>query len=145
MVSTALSCETKSKQPISYLFVVLPRYGHFSGINRKVQLKYHKSLDKSSSCHSSEEESQCNRHDHTPYLLLILKWGGELTTDGKQQAEDLGTAFRKLYPGGEGSKSGIIKQRTNSNISCVLISVFFNLFKNKTIEDKSEVKHCEAL
>ena len=33
--------------------------------------------------------------DNKPSLLLILKWGGELTTDGKGQAEDLGAAFRK--------------------------------------------------
>ena len=31
--------------------------------------------------------------DSQPSLLLILKWGGELTADGKVQAEDLGTAF----------------------------------------------------
>ena len=31
--------------------------------------------------------------DLEPSLLLILKWGGELTSDGKVQAEDLGTAF----------------------------------------------------
>ena len=30
--------------------------------------------------------------DHS--LLLILKWGGELTTMGKQQALELGRAFR---------------------------------------------------
>jgi len=43
-------------------------------------------------------------HVEKPYLLLILKWGGELTKVGKVQAEELGTAFRKLYPGSEGSK-----------------------------------------
>jgi hypothetical protein len=32
----------------------------------------------------------------------------------------------------------IIKLRINSNINCVLISVFLYLFKNKTIEDQSE-------
>lgn len=35
-------------------------------------------------------------------LLLILKWGGELTPMGKKQAEDLGRAFRCVYPGGQG-------------------------------------------
>ena len=35
-------------------------------------------------------------------LLLILKWGGELTTAGQRQAEELGRAFRCMYPGGEG-------------------------------------------
>jgi hypothetical protein len=33
---------------------------------------------------------------------------------------------------------GKIKLRINSNVNCVLVSVFSYLFKNKTIEDKSE-------
>ena len=37
-----------------------------------------------------------------PALLLILKWGGELTPAGQRQAEDLGHMFRLMYPGGEG-------------------------------------------
>ena len=37
-----------------------------------------------------------------PSLLLILKWGGELTPTGRVQAEDLGRAFRCIYPGGQG-------------------------------------------
>lgn len=38
-----------------------------------------------------------------PTLLLILKWGGELTPAGRKQAEDLGRAFRCMYPGGKGT------------------------------------------
>ncbi|XP_074614886.1 inositol hexakisphosphate and diphosphoinositol-pentakisphosphate kinase 2-like isoform X2 [Acropora palmata] len=38
-------------------------------------------------------------------LLLILKWGGELTTMGKEQALELGRAFRSIYPGGHGQYS----------------------------------------
>jgi len=30
--------------------------------------------------------------------VLILKWGGELTPAGKTQAEELGKAFRCMYP-----------------------------------------------
>lgn len=45
------------------------RYGHFSGINRKVQLKYLKPKD-----------LELSDDDSVPELLLILKWGGELTT-----------------------------------------------------------------
>ncbi len=37
-----------------------------------------------------------------PSLVLILKWGGELTPAGKVQAEELGKAFRCMYPGGQG-------------------------------------------
>ena len=35
-------------------------------------------------------------------LLLILKWGGELTAAGQRQAEEFGRAFRCMYPAGEG-------------------------------------------
>jgi len=41
-----------------------------------------------------------------PYLLLILKWGGELTPAGRKQAEELGQAFRCMYPGGQGIACG---------------------------------------
>jgi len=33
---------------------------------------------------------------------MILKWGGELTPAGRQQAEELGKVFRCIYPGGAG-------------------------------------------
>ena len=90
--------ETKTK--LIQLKCVLEMYGHFSGINRKVQIKY-QPYGKPRS--SSSEEINSVDTDNKPSLLLILKWGGELTADGKCQAEDLGTAFRKLYPGGEGN------------------------------------------
>ena len=35
-----------------------------------------------------------------PSLVLILKWGGELTPAGRIQAEELGRIFRCMYPGG---------------------------------------------
>ena len=35
-------------------------------------------------------------------MLLILKWGGELTPAGRVQAEELGRIFRCMYPGGQG-------------------------------------------
>ena len=40
-----------------------------------------------------------------PSLLLILKWGGELTPTGRVQAEELGKVFRCMYPGGQGELS----------------------------------------
>ncbi|VDN25990.1 unnamed protein product [Gongylonema pulchrum] len=67
------------------------RYGHFSGINRKVQLKYLKPREFKTS--DGEEVHQQSA------LMLILKWGGELTTAGNLQAEALGKLFRTLYPG----------------------------------------------
>lgn len=41
-----------------------------------------------------------------PSLLLVLKWGGELTPAGRVQAEELGRAFRCMYPGGQGKCFG---------------------------------------
>ncbi|VDD91712.1 unnamed protein product [Enterobius vermicularis] len=71
---------------------VLEMYGHFSGINRKVQLKYLKPRELKNSSDGEEQHQP-------PALMLILKWGGELTTAGNLQAEALGKLFRTLYPG----------------------------------------------
>ncbi|KAM4572202.1 inositol hexakisphosphate and diphosphoinositol-pentakisphosphate kinase 2 isoform 1-T1 [Odontesthes bonariensis] len=73
------------------------QYGHFSGINRKVQLTY---LRNGQPKASSEEE---DFKKDAPSLLLVLKWGGELTPAGRVQAEELGRAFRCMYPGGQAS------------------------------------------
>lgn len=82
-------CEPRIK--LEQLKSVLEMYGYFSGINRKVQLKYqpHGRPRRSSSDDESSRE---------PSLVLILKWGGELTPAGRVQAEDLGRCFRRLYP-----------------------------------------------
>ncbi len=40
-------------------------------------------------------------------MLLILKWGGVLTPSGEMCAEELGKAFRCMYPGGEGEYSSL--------------------------------------
>lgn len=103
------------------------RYGHFSGINRKVQLTY---LPHGQPKTSSEEEGtggcyilphisklfypcdmmplvlfvlRVETRNEGPSLLLVLKWGGELTPAGRVQAEELGRAFRCMYPGGQGA------------------------------------------
>ncbi|XP_063139796.1 inositol hexakisphosphate and diphosphoinositol-pentakisphosphate kinase 1 isoform X10 [Rattus norvegicus] len=80
---------------------VLEMYGHFSGINRKVQLTYYPHGVKASS-----EGQDLQREPPAPSLLLVLKWGGELTPDGRVQAEELGRAFRCMYPGGQGDYAG---------------------------------------
>ncbi|XP_034956105.1 inositol hexakisphosphate and diphosphoinositol-pentakisphosphate kinase 2 isoform X8 [Zootoca vivipara] len=90
--------ENKSK--LEQLKTVLEMYGHFSGINRKVQLTY---LPHGCPKTSSEEEDS---HKREPSLLLVLKWGGELTPAGRVQAEELGRAFRCMYPGGQGDYAG---------------------------------------
>ncbi|XP_053330472.1 inositol hexakisphosphate and diphosphoinositol-pentakisphosphate kinase 2 isoform X3 [Spea bombifrons] len=90
----------ESKAKLEQLKTVLEMYGHFSGINRKVQLTY---LPHGCPKTSSEEED-CRRDE--PSLLLVLKWGGELTPAGRVQAEELGRAFRCMYPGGQGDYAG---------------------------------------
>ncbi|XP_063106237.1 inositol hexakisphosphate and diphosphoinositol-pentakisphosphate kinase 1 isoform X7 [Cavia porcellus] len=80
---------------------VLEMYGHFSGINRKVQLTYYPHGVK-----ASNEQQDLQRAALAPSLLLVLKWGGELTPDGRVQAEELGRAFRCMYPGGQGDYAG---------------------------------------
>ena len=40
-------------------------------------------------------------------LLMILKWGGEITPTGEIQAEEFGTAFRCIYPNGEGEYASL--------------------------------------
>uniref|UniRef100_A0A3B3RFT5 Inositol hexakisphosphate and diphosphoinositol-pentakisphosphate kinase n=1 Tax=Paramormyrops kingsleyae TaxID=1676925 RepID=A0A3B3RFT5_9TELE len=94
-------CEIEEKKSkLEQLRTVLEMYGHFSGINRKVQLTY---LPHGQPKTSSEEED-CRKED--PSLLLVLKWGGELTPAGRVQAEELGRAFRCMYPGGQGDYAG---------------------------------------
>ena len=102
-VETLPTKETKTK--LLQLKSVLEMYGHFSGINRKVQFKYQPNGKPHKGSSSEELDENSGRTEKKPTLLLILKWGGELTHDGKVQAEDLGTAFRRLYPSGEGTKS----------------------------------------
>ncbi|XP_061678441.1 inositol hexakisphosphate and diphosphoinositol-pentakisphosphate kinase 1 isoform X2 [Syngnathoides biaculeatus] len=94
-------CEIEEKKSkLEQLKTVLEMYGHFSGINRKVQLTY---LRNGKPKASSEEEDSKREG---PSLLLVLKWGGELTPAGRVQAEELGRAFRCMYPGGQGDYAG---------------------------------------
>ncbi|RZF33266.1 hypothetical protein LSTR_LSTR007611 [Laodelphax striatellus] len=92
--------EIEEKQgKLEQLKSVLEMYGHFSGINRKVQMKYQpKGRPRGS---SSDDDTP-----KEPSLVLILKWGGELTPAGRIQAEELGKIFRCMYPGGQGRHAG---------------------------------------
>ncbi|XP_068131412.1 inositol hexakisphosphate and diphosphoinositol-pentakisphosphate kinase 1 isoform X11 [Hyperolius riggenbachi] len=100
-LGTHSDCEIEErKSKLEQLKTVLEMYGHFSGINRKVQLTY---LPHGHPKPSSEDEDA--RKD-SPSLLLVLKWGGELTPAGRAQAEELGRAFRCMYPGGQGDYAG---------------------------------------
>uniref|UniRef100_A0A3Q2C7R3 Inositol hexakisphosphate and diphosphoinositol-pentakisphosphate kinase n=1 Tax=Cyprinodon variegatus TaxID=28743 RepID=A0A3Q2C7R3_CYPVA len=94
-------CEIEEKKSkLEQLKTVLEMYGHFSGINRKVQLTYLRNGQPK----ASSEEEDCKKDG--PSLQLVLKWGGELTPAGRVQAEELGRAFRCMYPGGQGDFAG---------------------------------------
>ncbi|XP_061414637.1 inositol hexakisphosphate and diphosphoinositol-pentakisphosphate kinase 2-like isoform X7 [Lethenteron reissneri] len=94
----------------SAIVVDSERYGHFSGINRKVQITY---LPHGQPRTSSEDDDV---RKEEPSLLLVLKWGGELTPTGRVQAEELGRAFRCMYPGGQVEGRG--RCGCESPISC---------------------------
>ncbi|XP_056356088.1 inositol hexakisphosphate and diphosphoinositol-pentakisphosphate kinase 1 isoform X8 [Oenanthe melanoleuca] len=101
-LGTHSDCEIEErKSKLEQLKSVLEMYGHFSGINRKVQLTY---LPHGHPKAASEDEEA--RRELSPSLLLVLKWGGELTPAGRVQAEELGRAFRCMYPGGQGDYAG---------------------------------------
>ncbi|NWQ83120.1 VIP1 kinase, partial [Columbina picui] len=101
-LGTHSDCEIEErKSKLEQLKSVLEMYGHFSGINRKVQLTY---LPHGHPKTASEDEDA--RREPSPSLLLVLKWGGELTPAGRVQAEELGRAFRCMYPGGQGDYAG---------------------------------------
>ena len=86
----------------------MSRYGHFSGINRKIQFKYLGSYTDTASNHAGEDRGRHGYSSGTDQnhcktkpnefknasLLLIMKWGGELTPSGKEQAVEMGKAFR---------------------------------------------------
>uniref|UniRef100_A0A915E0R5 diphosphoinositol-pentakisphosphate 1-kinase n=1 Tax=Ditylenchus dipsaci TaxID=166011 RepID=A0A915E0R5_9BILA len=92
---------------------VLEMYGHFSGINRGCNCTPDQPLTNlptivtsSSSVPETEHPLSSTQPQKSPAaavqkpsLMLILKWGGELTTAGVLQAEALGKLFRTLYPG----------------------------------------------
>ncbi|KRT83754.1 Phosphatase [Oryctes borbonicus] len=95
--------EIEEKQgKLEQLKSVLEMYGHFSGINRKVQMKYQpKGRPRGSSSDDGKPSTSIDKPAE-PSLVLILKWGGELTPAGRIQAEELGRIFRCMYPGGQG-------------------------------------------
>ncbi|KAM4038219.1 inositol hexakisphosphate and diphosphoinositol-pentakisphosphate kinase 1 isoform 7-T8 [Anomaloglossus baeobatrachus] len=100
-LGTHNDCEIEErKSKLEQLKTVLEMYGHFSGINRKVQLTYLPHGHPKASSEDEEARKDC------PSLLLVLKWGGELTPAGRVQAEELGRAFRCMYPGGQGDYAG---------------------------------------
>lgn len=66
---------------------ILEKGGHFDEINRKIQLRPLKY------CRGPLP----NDKERVTQALLILKWGGELTHSGEEQAQSYGTRFRAVY------------------------------------------------
>ncbi|XP_011301695.1 inositol hexakisphosphate and diphosphoinositol-pentakisphosphate kinase isoform X4 [Fopius arisanus] len=98
--------ELEEKQgKLEQLKSVLEMYGHFSGINRKVQMKYQ---PRGRPRGSSSDDGNSHNRLGEPSLVLILKWGGELTPAGRIQAEELGRIFRCMYPGGQEDDSEML-------------------------------------
>ena len=94
---------------------ILQEGGHFSGINRKAQLKplAWERIPEAERVASSAEGKDPPTERVTE-ALLILKFGGVLTHLGKNQAEFLGRDFRmRMYPGGnyydEGNTDGLLR------------------------------------
>ena len=74
------------------LFSVLKKGGHFEGINRKIQLK---PLE----WQQISDPQTGEIREVVTQGLFILKWGGELTHTGIEQAQELGEIFRnQVYP-----------------------------------------------
>lgn len=184
------------------------RYGHFSGINRKVQMKYQpKGRPRGSSSDDGNGTSNCTfrlnfHHTHwclsqhiriinrsicafdsfnlanlfrpyfsliiisvlhflyvwfrvhpshcvadlpkEPSLVLILKWGGELTPAGRIQAEELGRIFRCMYPGGQGRHDhtgtqglGLLRYPQKSTI--LKKSEYYNHFFSSNLQSPFDV------
>lgn len=67
---------------------ILEKGGHFDEINRKIQLR---PLKFSKVIEEGQEKEKVIR------ALLILKWGGELTHSGEEQAQTFGEKFRSVY------------------------------------------------
>ena len=94
---------------------ILQEGGHFSGINRKAQLKplaWERVPEASRERASAEGKEPPS--ERVTEALLILKFGGVLTHLGKNQAEFLGRDFRmRMYPGGnyydEGNTDGLLR------------------------------------
>lgn len=79
-VNKGVDKELEEKQgKLEQLKTVLEMYGHFSGINRKVQMKYQPNGK------PKESSGDENPAAQSASLMLIVKYGGELTPAGKHK------------------------------------------------------------
>uniref|UniRef100_A0A8B9K4J0 Inositol hexakisphosphate and diphosphoinositol-pentakisphosphate kinase n=1 Tax=Astyanax mexicanus TaxID=7994 RepID=A0A8B9K4J0_ASTMX len=85
-------------------FDLFEKYGGYK--TGKLKLKKPKQLQVGTGALTVLKKIMDNSLKEGPSLLLVLKWGGELTPAGRVQAEELGRAFRCMYPGGQGDYAG---------------------------------------
>jgi hypothetical protein len=86
---------SKMLSKIDQMCSVLEKGGKFSGINRKLQIKPTK-WEEDTSEGAKKGAVVINE------VLVVAKWGGNLTSTGYEQAEELGRRCRQeLYPGGD--------------------------------------------
>jgi len=78
-------------------------HNEISGINRKLQMKPQKwmsttsmSADNNNTGCSFDDDHNDDKHHLATEILLILKWGGDLTPLGREQAESVGARFRQV-------------------------------------------------
>jgi len=96
--SKAADTGEEFREKLRIVRTVLEQGGHFSGINRKAQLK---------PTRWTEGEGGVKRCTEA---LLILKHGGVLTHAGREQAEQLGLNYRMImYPNQGGLDNGLLR------------------------------------
>ena len=89
---------------------ILQEGGHFSGINRKAQLKPLAWEEIPEDQRKPTKDGKEGPTERVTQALLILKFGGVLTHLGKNQAEFLGRDFRmRMYPGGDPNSDGLLR------------------------------------
>ena len=89
---------------------ILQEGGHFSGINRKAQLKPLAWEPIPEDQREPVKDGKEGPTERVTQALLILKFGGVLTHLGKNQAEFLGRDFRmRMYPGGDPNSDGLLR------------------------------------
>ncbi|KAF0697268.1 Aste57867_12040 [Aphanomyces stellatus] len=108
-LSPSVDLDQEQMKGVYTLRDVLERW-QLCGINRKVQMKprawREEGDDDARPLDDVDDESLAKSGSpkgRVTQLLVIIKWGGDLTHSGIQQAETLGQHFRQImYPGGDG-------------------------------------------
>ncbi|KAF1744830.1 hypothetical protein MXB_3820, partial [Myxobolus squamalis] len=120
---------------------VLEMYGEFMGFNRKVQIKSlddkrNKILECKFRAHHPEAREVIDFSERS--LLLILKWGGELTEVGRIEAEEFGQRFANLYPKNDQASLTTSKFLKNSRFSKGLLRLHSTYRHNMKVFSSNE-------